>query len=145
VDVNSEGRRLPLSARTIRALGAFVLEREHARRALVSVSFVSRRQIARLNRDHLGHPGPTDVITFALGRAARGGAVVGDIYVAPEVVREQARRFGQSARLELARVVVHGILHALGRDHPDQDGRTTSPMWRRQEALLAMARRGGVL
>jgi probable rRNA maturation factor len=31
---------------------------------------------------------------------------------------------------------VHGVLHALGHDHPEGTGRTQSPMWRRQEALV---------
>jgi probable rRNA maturation factor len=35
--------------------------------------------------------------------------------------------------------VVHGVLHALGYDHPDGDARLSSPMWRRQEALVARA------
>jgi probable rRNA maturation factor len=49
------------------------------------------------------------------------------------------------ARQELARVVIHGVLHALGRVHPDNQARVTSPMWRRQERLLLQARREGLL
>jgi probable rRNA maturation factor len=40
-------------------------------------------------------------------------------------------------REEVARLVVHGTLHVLGREHPEDEGRTRSPMWRRQERLLA--------
>ena len=39
-------------------------------------------------------------------------------------------------REELARLVVHGTLHVLGHDHPEDDSRLRSPMWRRQERLL---------
>jgi probable rRNA maturation factor len=39
-------------------------------------------------------------------------------------------------REEIARLVVHGVLHALGHEHPEDEARTTSPMWRRQERLL---------
>jgi ssRNA-specific RNase YbeY (16S rRNA maturation enzyme) len=35
--------------------------------------------------------------------------------------------------------VVHGTLHVLGHDHPSV-GREASPMWRRQERLLARAK-----
>jgi probable rRNA maturation factor len=35
------------------------------------------------------------------------------------------------------RLVVHGTLHVLGHDHPTGASRTTSPMWRRQERILA--------
>jgi probable rRNA maturation factor len=40
-------------------------------------------------------------------------------------------------RQELIRLVVHGTLHALGREHPEGDGRTSSAMWRRQERYVA--------
>jgi ssRNA-specific RNase YbeY (16S rRNA maturation enzyme) len=32
--------------------------------------------------------------------------------------------------------VVHGTLHALGRDHPEGLARTRSAMWRRQERYV---------
>ncbi|MCE2903250.1 MAG: rRNA maturation RNase YbeY [Gemmatimonadetes bacterium] len=104
-------------------------------RAMLSITFISARAMARLNRTHLGHAGPTDVITFALG-ADPGGVVMGDIYVCPEVARRQATAHGVGYREELARLVVHGTLHACGWEHPDDEARTTSPMWRRQERLL---------
>ena len=37
---------------------------------------------------------------------------------------------------EIARLVVHGVLHTLGYDHPENEGREASDMWRRQERLL---------
>src|SRR3972149_3868430 len=48
---------------------------------------------------------------------------------------------------EMVRVLVHGTLHALGYQHPEDHRRTRSRMWRRQErygrALLAPPRGGG--
>jgi probable rRNA maturation factor len=145
VDVDTDGRRLPLAVGAVRRLATLVLRRERVRQALLSIAFVSRRQMARLNRQHLGHQGATDVLTFALGRSGARAPLVGDIYIATDVVREQARRHGVAVREELARVVVHGVLHALGHDHPDNGMRTRSPMWGRQEHYLALARREGVL
>lgn len=145
IDVDTGPQRRSLVARAIRALAALVLEGERVRHALLSIAFVSPRRIAQLNRQHLGHRGSTDVITFALGRATADAPLVGDIYIAPDVVRDQAQRHGVGPREELARVVVHGVLHAVGHDHPDADGRTRSPMWQRQERYLARARQAGVL
>ena len=144
IDVDTGRRRLSLEAGTVRALAGFVLERERVRSAMLSIAFVSRRTIAQLNRCHLGHHGQTDVITFALGRATTSAPLVGDIYVAPDVVKEQAKRWAVPVREELARVVVHGVLHAIGHDHPEGDGREHSPMWKRQERWLAAARAEGV-
>ncbi|MEX1186944.1 MAG: rRNA maturation RNase YbeY [Gemmatimonadaceae bacterium] len=42
---------------------------ERVKEAMISVAFVSSREIAKLNREHLDHAGPTDVISFALGDA----------------------------------------------------------------------------
>jgi probable rRNA maturation factor len=57
------------------------------------------------------------------------------------VARANARRHGVGIREELVRLVVHGVLHALGYDHPDGEARFRSPMWRRQEALVRRAMR----
>ena len=144
IEVDTGRRRLSLAAGSVRALAGFVLDRERVRSALLSIAFVSRRTIAGMNRRHLGHHGDTDVITFALGRPTPAAPLVGDIYVAPDVVREQARRWRVPVREELARVVVHGVLHAIGHEHPDGEGREHSRMWKRQERWLAAARAEGV-
>jgi probable rRNA maturation factor len=61
---------------------------------------------------------------------------VGDVYIAPNVARRNARAHGRSVREELLRLVVHGVLHVVGHDHPEDDARYESPMWKRQERLL---------
>jgi probable rRNA maturation factor len=63
--------------------------------------------------------------------------VIGDIYIAPAVARANALEHGVPVREELARLVVHGVLHVLGYEHPEADARTKSPMWKRQERVLA--------
>ena len=136
VDVAAEGVRVPLSRERVAGLVRGVLEAERVRHALISVAFVDDATIATMNWRHLRHRGPTDVIAFGFGAAA-GTPVVGDIYVAPAVVRENARANGRPVREELARVVIHGTLHVLGHDHPDGEERVGSAMWRRQERLLA--------
>ena len=144
IDVDAGRRRLSLAARSVRDLAGFVLRRERVSSAMLSIAFVSRRTIASLNKEHLGHEGDTDVITFALGRSTPSAPLVGDIYVAPDVVRAQAKRWRVPVREELARVVVHGVLHAVGHDHPQGHGRERSMMWKRQERWLAAARAEGV-
>ncbi len=113
------------------------LKAERAKDAMLSITFVGRATISHLNLRYLGHHGPTDVISFGLGRVGRRGAVVGDVYICAEIARENAKAQGISAGEELLRLVIHGTLHVLGHDHPMGQGRTTSPMWRRQERILA--------
>jgi probable rRNA maturation factor len=120
----------------VAALARGVLRAEGVRDALVSITVVAPRAIAAMHRAHLGVAGPTDVITFQLAGPA-GGPVVGDAYICLAQVRDQAARFGVPVTEELRRVVVHAMLHVVGHTHPEGAGRETSPMWRRQERLLA--------
>jgi probable rRNA maturation factor len=134
VTVSSAVRRCALPSAVAANLARRTLRAEGVHRAVLSVAFVGRRRIRSLNRTYLGHDRETDVIAFALPGAA--DLVVGDIYCAPEAAARDARRFGVSEREELRRLVVHGVLHVLGYEHPEGAGRTRSAMWRRQEALL---------
>lgn len=127
------GRRVPLPKSVVRRVVAAVLRGER-RRASISVTFVGRDTMRRLNAEHKAHDWPTDVLTFALRDPA--GKILGDIYICSWVAAREARERGISRREELLRLIVHGTLHALGRDHPDGPARTRSAMWRRQERYV---------
>ena len=137
VHVSADGVRLPLARARVTEVARRVLASEGVREAMVSITFLSARAMAALNRKHLGHRGSTDVISFGFSESSRAGPVIADIYIAPEVARATARRHGARVREELARLVVHGLLHVLGYDHADDESRVTSPMWERQERILA--------
>jgi probable rRNA maturation factor len=137
VDVASVGVRAPLGRDRVARIVAAVVRAERVRSARISVTFLANAAMARLNWAHLRHRGPTDVISFELAPDAATAARQGDIYIAPAVARAQARLFGVGVREEVARLVVHGTLHVLGHEHPEGEERLTSPMWRRQERLLA--------
>lgn len=135
VRVTSPAGRTPVAARQLEALARAVLSAERIEKANLSVTLVTSRAMAALNKEHLGHTGATDVITFALGTDVNG-VLLADIYICVEVAREQARSHKVTLREEVQRLVVHGVLHARGYDHPIDDSRTKSPMWKRQELLL---------
>jgi rRNA maturation RNase YbeY len=134
--VACEDVRAPIAAHRLAEAARRVLRAEGVRAALLSVTLVSPSAMARLNRRHLGHAGATDVISFGFSPTP-GAGVVGDVYICPEVARSNARAARCGVREELLRLVVHGTLHVLGWDHPEGRTREASPMWRRQETLLA--------
>jgi probable rRNA maturation factor len=142
VDVGVEpGLRVPVAQSRVAAVADRVLCAEGVRDAAISITFVTDRRIAALNWQHLRHRGPTDVISFAFAAEVRGAPLTGDIYIAPDVARRNARMAQRGVREELVRLVVHGVLHVVGHDHPEGDARYQSPMWRRQEMLLGAALR----
>jgi probable rRNA maturation factor len=145
VDVSTEGARSPLGRARVMDVARATLEAEGVREAMVSITFVDKKNIAKLNAEHLSHRGPTDVISFGFTRATTNDPVVGDIYICPDVAREHAIERDEPVRREIARLVVHGLLHVLGHDHPLDERRESSPMWIRQERLLARLKRRALL
>jgi rRNA maturation RNase YbeY len=137
VDVATQSVRIPVARARVARVADRVLRAEGVRSATLSIAFVSDRRIAALNWRHLGHRGPTDVISFGFAPSHPGAPIEGDIYIAPDVARRNAVANRRGAREELLRLVVHGVLHVLGHDHPEGEARQGSPMWKRQEALLA--------
>jgi probable rRNA maturation factor len=108
--------------------------------AELSVLFVDESHIARLNERHLGHQGPTDVLSFPIdgvpeittsglapGRANEDPddqpLLLGDVVVCPGVAAQQAPEHAGTLTDELALLIVHGILHVMGMDHATDDER----------------------
>tara|TARA_B100000676_G_C17771675_1_gene677102 strand:- start:137 stop:685 length:549 start_codon:yes stop_codon:yes gene_type:complete len=98
--------------------------------AVLSISIVDNPTIHRLNREHLQHDYPTDVISFQLdwssaesveppvlpeGRAA-GASIEGEVVVSAEYAAEMAPQCGWSSENELTLYAVHGMLHICGYD-----------------------------
>ncbi|MEO5567253.1 MAG: rRNA maturation RNase YbeY [Gemmatimonadaceae bacterium] len=137
IHVAVDGVPTPLSRMRSQRVVEAVLRAEKVRSALISVAFVSDRAIAALNRKHLNHRGPTDVISFGFSRVTpHDSGLVGDIYIAPAVAARHAKATRGRVREELTRLLVHGTLHVLGYEHPENEGRERSAMWRRQEQLV---------
>lgn len=96
--------------------------------------------MTRMNSEFLGHAGATDVISFGMGRETRALPAVGDIYICVDVAKRNAKAHGIALKEELARLVVHGTLHVAGHEHAEDESRTSSRMWRRQELILERSR-----
>ena len=131
--VSVAGRSV-LPPATVQRVAGEVCAREK-RSAVLSFTFLGRDRMRLMNREHMAHDWPTDVISFALHGPGR--ALAGDVYISPWVAAREARAAGVSLREELIRLVIHGTLHVLGYDHPDGATRQRSPMWRRQERYVA--------
>ncbi len=99
----------------------------------LSITLVDDVEMARLNREWLNRDGATDVIAFSLGSA---DSVLGDVYIAPETAGRNASRIDVELTEEVLRLVIHGVLHVIGYDHPEGPERDSSEMYQLQEELL---------
>lgn len=132
-DVVVGGRPRALPDRAVRRIVRSVLAGERAR-ASISVTFLGRDAMRELNARFKGRDRPTDVIAFPL--RGPGRVCIGDIYLCPWVARREAAARRRPVREELIRILVHGILHVLGHEHPEDGARERSAMWRRQERYV---------
>ncbi|MDH3291030.1 MAG: rRNA maturation RNase YbeY [Gemmatimonadota bacterium] len=125
---------------TVESWARRVLDGERQDVVSLSVTFLPETEMHHLNASALGRDHATDVIAFRLTHVDR---LAGDIYICPAVARRAAAAERVPAREELLRLVVHGVLHVLGHDHPEGEDRTRSPMWIRQEDYVARLAAGG--
>lgn len=122
--------------------------------AELSLTLVSDRAMARLNRETFGRTGPTNVIAFPLdgqGEVAPGfpavpseadstsqpPPVLGEVVISLETTRRQAAENGWPWEELLDFYLIHGILHLLGHDHetPAQEEAMTTRTWELMDVL----------
>ena len=77
----------------------------------IHIALMDDDALLALNQKHLDHDHYTDVITFDYSTAKEVNC---DIAVSTDRVSENATLEGVSVENELARVLIHGILHCVG-------------------------------
>ena len=82
------------------------------------ISVVQAPEMAQINKTYLQHEGSTDVITFDYDDPSKASRkyIYGEIFICIDDAMAQARQFCTSWQSELARYVIHGVLHLLGYD-----------------------------
>jgi probable rRNA maturation factor len=107
----------------------------------LSIALVDDPAIRGLNRDWRGKKRPTDVLSFSLlegeGTGHRG-KLLGDVVISVESAARQAAARHRGLDEEIARLVIHGLLHILGHDHEvDADAKVMEAEQRRLWCALA--------
>lgn len=109
------------------------LEDRGVTEAELSVTLMNDDVIRAMNRQWKGRDAVTDVLAFPLH--GEGESPLGDIYIGWEQALRQADEVGERPARELVRLTIHGTLHVLGWDHPEE-GREGSRMWEHQERII---------
>jgi probable rRNA maturation factor len=105
--------------------------------AEVELTLCGDAEMERLNFDHMGERGPTDVLSFPLhewsvngrrshladddGVSPPGPVLLGDVVIDLDQALRQAAEGDWSVPEELVLLAIHGTLHLLGHDHAEID------------------------
>ncbi|MCX7847504.1 MAG: rRNA maturation RNase YbeY [bacterium] len=132
IHVLNRQRRVKIFPDAVTALASFVLDAHNVptHRSL-SILFTNDATIQRYNAQFLNHNHPTDVISFH----HISPNCLGDIVISAQRAMTYAAHHRISLPNELARYVIHGILHCLG--YTDSSPPARRRMFTRQEILLA--------
>lgn len=113
----------------IEAAIAATLRAHSIARAVVEVSLVDDATIRQVNRTHLQHDWPTDVISFpgddpldpAETKPAEPGSVFGELIISVDTARQVAAELEVEPLAELVLYAIHGTLHLVGLDDGDEE------------------------
>ncbi|MFD1466181.1 rRNA maturation RNase YbeY [Lapidilactobacillus mulanensis] len=114
----------------------------------MSISLITDEKIREINREYRDKDRVTDVISFAieddedsdlpnfdeLAAELEIPRNIGDLFIAPNHVREQAKEYEHSFDREFGYTVVHGFLHLNGYDHIEPEDEKV--MIKLQEEIL---------
>jgi len=103
----------------------------------IELTLCADAEMERLNFDHMGERGPTDVLAFPLhewsvdgrhshlsdddGVTPPGPLLLGDVVIDVDQALRQAAGGDWSVLEELVLLAIHGTLHLVGHDHAELD------------------------
>lgn len=111
----------PVNEEFLKRVAKKVFEGENIERTNLSVVLIGQGRMRKLNKKYLGKNRVTDVLAFGQGQKfsilPKGELSLGEIVICLREVRKNARKCQSTFEKELARVLIHGILHLLGYNH----------------------------
>lgn len=97
------------------------VRKEHFETDEINYIFCDDEYLLQINIEYLQHDYYTDVIGFEY---SEGKSLSGDIYISIDRIRENAIENQVSFEKELARVMIHGILHFMNyKDQSDEEAK----------------------
>ena len=152
VVITNRQRARKINSRLLKKIAEALLTDLEIQEAELGVSLVAAREMTLINETFLQHEGPTDVITFdySAGQALRlfqssskkNGdrrdacpTLHGEIFICVNETVSQSKKFKTTWQSEIARYLVHGVLHLLGYD--DHLAAARRRMKREENRLLA--------
>jgi probable rRNA maturation factor len=133
IEISDTQGHMKVDPEALARLARRVLTEEGVGRASISIALVDDPTIQVMNRRHLAHDWPTDVISFRLSEPG-DATLSGEVIVSAEMAATTAREAGVDPWSELALYVVHGLLHFCGFDDSTDD--EAARIRRREDEIL---------
>ena len=109
----SENKNFKISnTKEIRALLKKICKKENKKISFINCVFCSDNRLLEINKKYLNHISLTDIVTFDFSTNKKN--IEGDIYISIDRVKENAKKYKETFKKELLRVVIHGLLHLIG-------------------------------
>lgn len=109
IEINNLGKQ-KIDKKFLTGIVENVLKRE-GKVLDISIVFVKKEKIKELNKKYRKKDEPTDVLSF--------GSDLNEIVICFEQVKENVKKEDLLFKKELAKVLIHGVLHLLGYEHGD--------------------------
>lgn len=128
-------RKLKLDTDKVRQIARKVLDLENVNKnSGINIMFVRDPLIQEFNIEYFNKNNPTDVISFPDTDDDELNNSVGDIIISVDRALDFSTENSIDINEELARYIIHGILHCLG--YEDTTSEKKHIMFRRQEELI---------
>ena len=106
----------------------------------LSIVLADDARVTELNQRWRNKSGATNVLSFPVAETVATGddepRFIGDIILASGAVTKEATLLGKPLATHLSHLIVHGVLHLLGYDHPDEE--SAKRMHAAETAALAL-------
>src|SRR3989344_9577975 len=114
-----------------------VLKGENRLKENVSVAFVTPEEIQKLNNRYREKDKPTDVLSFAKVSEFKDECC--EVVICPAYIKEATKSSALSLKREMAKSLIHGLLHNLGYDH-EVSKEAEAKMFEKQEYYMEKIR-----
>ena len=142
-------RSVPIDTKRLCRMAEKILAAARVENTELSIILVSDRRIRALNARYRKKDRATDVLAFPLAMVgpvrprcssrikprAQPPKLLGDVVISLSTAQRQAQALGHGLYEEVARLLVHGVLHLLGYDH-EQGPQEATRMIRQEHRLL---------
>jgi len=123
-----------------------ILKEEVGREKQVSLAFVGPGRMKQINKRYRKKNRVTDVLSFPESKLdfdnfsikgfLKEKDSIGEIVICLKEIKKNAKRYKVDFKAELARVLIHGVLHLLGYDH-EKSEEEAKKMQKKEEYYLS--------